>query len=284
MEKLHVVTDGSIDSPAEWPAQYNFHVIPLSVQWGEETYIQGKDIDNALFYEMVLRRNQIPKTSLPSLGQVVEFYRSIAKKGEAILSIHLSSKLSGTFAIIEAAARQLAGKLEVIPFDSLAGSAALAFMCREARLLAEKGCSIEEILQRLEVLRKTITIVFTVDHLKFAALSGRVNALQSNLSSLLQIKPIISLNEGELFASEKVRTRSRALDRIINIVEQRMGGSPASLAVVHAADPATAERLGQRLQEIFKIKELITAELSIPVAAHLGPGTIGIVAYPSGKE
>ncbi len=282
---IKIVTDGAADMPIGWEEEYGIHVIPLSIVIGEETYLQGRDINTNNFYTLVREKRLPPKTSLPSPHQIMEFYRSIAKKGEDILSIHLASKLSGTFAAVKSAADEIAGELNVVPFDSGAGSAALGFMCREARLLNQKGWDIPRIVQRLEKMRDRLTVIFTLENLEFAYLSGRINKIQTAISSLLRINPIIVLRDGLLNMSERVRTRQKALDRVIEQVQQRVGNTVASLAVVHAAAPDAAQEMVEKIkQAIPTVREIVITELAVPVAAHLGPGTIGIVAYPQGNE
>ncbi len=277
---LKIVTDGAVDMPQGWEVEYDIHVLPLWVRFGERTYTQGIDIGPGNFYNLVRENRILPKTSLPSPQQVVDFYRKIARQGDDVLSVHLASKLSGTFSVIQIAAQELANEINVIPFDSGAGSAAMGWMCREARLWERSGATKAEIVRRLEKFRQQLTLIFTVDNLEFAQLSGRVNSLQSTISSLLRIKPIIMLRDGLLFAGEKVRTRQKALDRILDCVRERVGQQKILMAVVHAADPVTAQVLVERAKTLFNIKEIIVTELSIPVAAHLGPGTVGIIAIP----
>ena len=277
---LKIVTDGAVDMPQGWEKEYDIHVLPLWVRFGERVYTQGIDIGPENFYSLVRENRAIPKTSLPSPQQVVDFYRKIASKGDNILSVHLASKLSGTFSVIQIAAQELADEINIVPFDSGAGSAAMGWMCREARLLERSGAAMSEIVQRLEKFREQLTLIFTVDNLEFAQLSGRVNSLQSAVSSVLRIKPVIMLRDGLLYAGEKVRTRRRALERLLDCVRERVGTRKILLAVVHAADPETAQLIVEKAKTLFNIKELIVTELSIPVAAHLGPGTVGIVAIP----
>lgn len=277
---LRIVTDGSVDMPEGWQKEFDINVVPLWVQFGNESYLQGAEINPSNFYRMVREKKIFPKTSLPSPQQVVEFYRKIASRGDDILSIHLTNTLSGTFSIFQMAARELTGELQVFPFDSGAGSAALGFMCREARIMNLTGASMQDILDRLAAIRKRLTVMFTVDNLEFARLSGRVNSLQSALSSLLNIKPVIVLRDGLLQMAEKVRTRQKALDRILESARERMGGRKVVMAIVHAADPAMAYEMVEKARRLFNIKEVIITDLSIPVAAHFGPGTIGIIAYP----
>ncbi len=281
---LRIVTDGAADMPAGWQKEYQIDIMPLRVCFGGKTYTQGVDLTGDDFYRLIEERHEIPKTSLPSPEQVVDFYRSIAKRGETILSIHVASKLSGTFDSFQLAARELVNEYKIYLFDSGAGSAGLAFMCREARQMWQSGLPIEKILSRMNAARNRLAISFTVNSLEFAHMSGRINALQNALSSLLNIKPIIVLRDGLLEMTEKVRTRHRSLDRIIEVVQERIGQQVVDLAVVHAADPEMAMEMLEKARRVFNIRDFILTDLSLPVACHLGPGTIGIVAYPVGKE
>ncbi len=276
---IHIVTDGAVDMPAGWAEKYKIHVLPLMVRFGDRVYTSGVDISSQNFYSMVEQTRVIPKTSLPSPGQIAEFYRSIAKKGEKILSMHVSSKLSGTFSSVQLAARDVQDDFSVTVFDTQAGSVAMGFMCREARIMESAGYNIQAIMERLENLRKNITVIFTLDTLEFAHLSGRINVTQSFLGTFMKIKPIVLLRDGLLEIAEKVRTRSASLQRVIETVEQKIGNRPVHVAIVHASDPATAADMVNTVKQRFNCREVLVTELSIPVAANLGPGAIGIVAY-----
>lgn len=277
---LKIVTDGAIDMPQEWFQKYKIELIPLMVRFGEEVFTQGVNIDLNNFYNLVKEKNVIPKSSLPSPAQVVEFYRKIATRTDKIISIHVSSKMSGTFDVIQMAAKELKGELDILPFDSGAGSAAMGFMCREARELDMGGKSLKEILDRLEDMRKTLTVIFTIDNLEFARMNGRVNTLTSLMSALIKIKPIIVLKDGLLQISDKVRTRQKSLDRILETVKERVGREKVDLAIVHANDLPTSQALLEKARNLFNHRDIIITDLSIPVAANLGPQTIGIVAVP----
>lgn len=277
---LRIVTDGGADFPEGWEALYEVNTIPLRIQFGDRTYLQGQDIGPWNFYQLVKERREIPRTSLPSPGQIVEFYQRIAQTGDNILSVHLGSRLSGTYAAVQLAARELVDEIHVYPFDSGAGSAILAMMCREARQLDRAGVSIQDILTKLGSIRERLTVAFTLDTLDFARMNGRVNALQKALTSVLNIKPIVVLRDGLLQMADKVRTRQKAIDRIIDFASSRVGNLPVNVAVVHAADPQMARWLMQKVRELFNCRELVVTELSIPVAANLGPGAVGIMVYP----
>lgn len=281
---LRIVTDGAADMPVDWEKKYAIDILPLNVNFGEETYTQGPSFTNADFYRLVREKKIIPKTSLPSIGQIQAFYRSIAQAGDTILSIHISSRLSGTFATVESAACELMNEYKIVVFDSLAGSAAQAFLARQARQMDWAGASLPEIVTCLEQIRRRIAIVFTIDTLDYAYLSGRIGALQSLIAAALKVKPIIVLRDGLLDIAEKVRTRQRSLDTVLHKMQDRFGSRLVNIAVVHAADPQTAQELMKKVKEMLNVKEVILTDLSIPVAANLGPGAIGVIAYPLEEE
>ncbi len=277
---LRIVIDTAGDIPAEWVNEYDIQMIPINIHFGEETYLQGVDLDNEGFYNLVDESGTIPKTSQPTPQQFVEFYRQIADPGDTILSIHVTGKLSGTFASAELAARELEGEYHVIPFDSAAGSAAQGYMVKEARLLERSGASLQVILDRLEYIRSKIQVILTLDTLDYARMSGRVGTMQAALASLLNVKPIVLLEDGILDMSDKVRTRSKSLDQVLDMIKERLGDRPANVAVVQARDPQAGQTLLEKVRQSINCDSLIMTELSIGIAANLGPGTVGIIGYP----
>lgn len=277
---LRIVMDGAGDLPREWIKEYQIDVIPINIHFGEQAYLQGIDLSNDGFYELAEQGSGIPQTSQPSPAQFIEFYRRIAQKGDTILSVHVTSKLSGTFESALLAARQLAEEFVIVPFDSASGSAAMGYMCREARLLARQGAPLEKIRTRLDFISRQVEIILTLDRLEYARRSGRVKALQAALASLLDVKPVVVLRHGILHMADRVRTRHRALEHVVETMRQRMEGRPVNVAVVHARDPQAAEWLAERVSQALPVCELIRTDLSIAVAANLGPGTVGVIAYP----
>jgi DegV family protein with EDD domain len=277
---LKIVMDSACEIPEEWQSEFDVAVIPINIQFGNQTFQQGIDMSNDDFYHLAESTGIIPKTSQPTPQQFVEFYKRIARAGDTILSLHVTSKLSGTYNSAILAAQELHNKLNIIPFDSCAGSAAVGFMCKEARLLDRTGASIQAILSRLEIIRQNVNIVLTLDSLEYARRSGRVKSLQAALAALINIKPIIILKDGMLDIREKVRTRQRAVDRVLEIVHQRVDDHLVNVAVVHSQSIEAARLLMQKVNKTLHVNEAIISDLSIGVAANLGPGTIGIVAYP----
>ena len=277
---LHIVTDGAADVPAEWEKEYDIDIIPINIQFGEKTYLQNVDLDTEGFYKLVDETKKIPKTSQPSPHQFMEFYKKIAQKGDTILSVHVTSKLSGTYASAVAAAQDLKDVFRVIPFDSTSGSLGLGFMCREARKMDRAGKSVEQIVTYLEGMRDRVRIVLTLDTLEYARMSGRVGTLSAALASILNVKPIAVLKNGLVDMVEKVRTRKAALDRILEMAAEEFGNQPIYLGIIHARDLASGNALMAEAKKRFNSKETVLTDLSISLAANFGPGTVGLVLYP----
>src|SRR5690606_10094992 len=157
----------------------------------EKTYIQDVELDQEGFYKLVDGKGlPHPKTSQPSPHQFVEFYKKVAQPGDTILSIHITSKLSGTYASSVTAAEELKGSYNVVPVDTLGGSMGVAFMCRAARQMERAGKSVDEIVKYIEGIRGKVHIILTLDTLEYARRSGRVGTLSAALASVLNVKPI----------------------------------------------------------------------------------------------
>jgi DegV family protein with EDD domain len=278
---LRIVTDGAADILPEWGKEYGIDMIPVNILFGEKSYLQGVELDNEGFYKLVDESKKIPKTSQPSPHQFVEFYRKVAQKGDTILSIHITAKLSGTYASAVAAAEELKGEFNVIPVDSACGSLGIGLMCREARKMERAGKSVDEIVSHIESIKSRVTVILTLDTLEYAKMSGRVKTLQAALASLLNVKPIAVLKDGVLNMAEKVRTRKAALERVIAMAKEEFGDKPVYLAVVHARDLKSGEALLEQAKSQFNAKETMISELAISIAANLGPGTVGLILYPA---
>lgn len=278
---LRIVTDGAADLPDGWEEEFDIQIIPINIHFGEETFLQYIEMDLERFYNKIDSGSVFPKTSQPSPHQFSEFYKTIAREGDTILSIHVTSKLSGTFASAVSAAEDLKGKFNIIPFDSAAGSLGIAFMCREARQLDRAGKSVEEIVDHLEVVRNKVEVILTLDTLEYARRSGRVGALSAALASMLNVKPIARLENGVLEMVDRVRTRRSALERVLEMGKGAFGDRPVHLGVVNARDPESAMNLLGEAKKLFNHKDVVQSDLSVSLAINLGPGTVGLVLYPA---
>jgi DegV family protein with EDD domain len=172
-----------------------------------------------------------------------------------------------------------ADEITVYPFDSGGGSAGAGFMADEAMRMIDAGAAPEAILRRLELLRERIRIFLTPRDLRFPRMSGRVNALSAFVASVLHITPIVVLVDGELAASERARSRKQAIRKIVKMAREETGDGPVNIAIVHSRAPADVAFFKQTILSTFQPQKFWIARLSSPVAAHLGPGTIGIVCY-----
>jgi DegV family protein with EDD domain len=278
---IRIVTDSTCDLPEELIAQYGIHIVPIHIQFGLETFRDGETIDKPTFYRRVEQDGMLPKTSQPPPGDFVEMYQAIARPADEIFSIHVTGKLSGTFNSAQMAAEALADRIKVHVFDSWAGSAGLGFMCLDAARMAEVGQSAAEILRRLEATRPQVNHLFTLANLKFAEMSGRVNKLQAALASLLNVKPIVRVEGGLMEVADQVRTRRKAVERVISMARERVGEARVNLAVIHAQAPDEAAELLEQARQALKVGETFVHDLALSLAVHFGPGTLAVVTYPA---
>jgi DegV family protein with EDD domain len=278
---IQIVTDSACDLPDELYEKHHITVVPINIQFGTETYEDRVTIDRPTFFAKIEELGILPKTSQPSAGQFAGYYRRLAAQGvEDVISIHVTAKLSGTFQAAELAKQMVASWIRVHPFDSASGSAAQGFMALEAARMAEAGLSVQEILSRLDTIRSRISLVLTLRDLRYAQMSGRIGRLQGSLASLLNIKPVVVLEDGRIDVSEKVRTMRRAIERMIEVVAEQVGTlAPVNLAAVHAEAPEEGRLLLERAKRIFRCEETFLSNLTTALVVHFGPGTLGLIAY-----
>ena len=281
---MHLVMDAAGDLPEEYVARYNVTVVPVNVAFGQEQFRTGIDMDHKLFYEKAeaVSDDNFPKTSQPTPYQFVQAYQSLLdKKGRDILTVTVSEKLSGTYASAVAAAQELKDQANFHLFDSRAGSAAQGWMIIEAAELDRQGAAPAEIIKALERMRDEMVIVFLVRSLEFAVRGGRVSSLSGTMASLLRIQPILTVEDGLIVEAGRVRTYRKALSHIVNFVAERVGQGPVRLAYIHARAPEGAAELRRQANERLNVAGEFIQEMSVSVAINLGPGALGIVAFPA---
>ena len=278
---IRIATDSTCDLPPGYFEDYGVTVVPINIQFGTETYEDGVTIDRETFVRKIDEMGMLPTTSQPSAWQFERYYQKLVGEGATdIISLHVTSKLSGTYQSAVMAQEALQDRVRVHPVDSASGSVAMGFMCMEASRMAREGKSVAEILARMEVIRDRGCLILTLKDLRYAQMSGRTGKLQSSLASLLSIKPIVLLEDGLLDVVEKVRTRGKAIDRLLDMVIERVGTSdPVNLAVVHALNPEPAQELLQKAESLFNCEETFMADLTSSLIVHFGPGTLGLFAY-----
>jgi DegV family protein with EDD domain len=276
-QSIAVVTDSTAYLPPDVRERLGIPVIPLNVLWGEEVLKDGVDIDPPTFYRRLQTAKVMPTTSQPSAGEFVEFFRRVAKeKGtDTIVGAYISSQLSGTVASAEAA-KKLLPELRIEIIDSRSTSMGLGFQVMAAAEAARAGASVEEVVAAAERVRERLYILFMVDTLEFLHRGGRIGGGKRFLGTALQIKPILGL-DGAIEGIEQVRTKKKALVRMLELMRERAGNSPVfRAAVVHANVPEDAQALAEEVKAQLKPEEVYVAEVSPVIGTHTGPGTLGI--------
>ncbi|HAL62425.1 MAG TPA: DegV family protein [Chloroflexi bacterium] len=278
-EQLRIVTDSTCDLPLDLVERYGITVVPALIRFGNRTYLDGIEITHQELYRRMLEEDEVPKSSQPSPGQFLEVYKELAAEGASILSIHVTAKTSGVWQSASLAHSMLPeADIEVI--DSASVSMGTGFIILEAAQAIEAGRSKGEVLALIEDIKSRMNIYATVGTLKYLRLSGRVGHMQGIFGSLLDIKPVITLREGVVMAVDKVRTRKRALDRVLELTKQAVGTEdPVNIAVMHTRVPQEALRFKRRVEESFNCQELMLGEAGIALGVNGGPGVLGIIAY-----
>jgi len=276
---VKIVTDSTCNLDTELLTEHDVRAAPITIQFGNETYEEGIDIDRDLFYAKIEELGIIPTTSQPTPAWFLRHYQELAAQGHQILVITITSKHSGTYqsAVL---AKSMAPQADVEVFDSQSISLGTGWMILEACQMAEAGRDRATILSRLEKIREGGHLFITPATLKYLQMSGRVGKLQGALASLLNVKPIIALVDGELKAGENVRTRRKALERLLELMEEAVGTSdPVNLAVIHARAPEDGDYLLERAKARFNCQGILTGDLVCSLAVHGGPGVVGLFAY-----
>jgi DegV family protein with EDD domain len=278
---IKIVTDSTCDLPPGWISRYGLTVVSINIQFGLETFYEGQTIGPAAFYQRIKAEGALPTTSQPAVGEFSQVYQRLADNGSEILSIHLTSKLSGTWQSATLAARQMQDQVKVYVVDSLTSSVGLGLMVREAALLAEAGLDAAEIVARLEARRPQIHVFIMLKDLRYARMSGRVGRLRELLASLLHVKPIISVDEGALIPVERARSQQKGFERMVELATERVGQTPVHLGVTHALAPGQAADLLALARSQLNCQETFMADLALSLAVHFGPGTVGFATYPA---
>ncbi len=282
MTRIAIVTDSGVNVPAEVQREYDIHIVPLKVSFGAQTYRDGADITTSQFYEMLQEASQLPTTSQPSAGDFVEVYSRLSKEADAIVSIHLSALLSGT---VKSAltARQSVNHVPIEVIDSRSASLGLGFVVMAAARAARQSGSLPDVLAAAENLIPKISVLFVVDTLKYLHMGGRIGGASTLLGSALRIKPLLQLTEGEVNPLERVRSKCRATERLLEIMAQRLeaeeGDGLVHAAVAHADRTDEALALKEQVESRFEPAEFYLVELPPALGTHVGPGTLGLGWY-----
>jgi DegV family protein with EDD domain len=278
---IKIVTDTACDLPPTWLERYDITRVPFNIQFGLETFREGIDLTPDAFYRRIQAEEALPTTSQPAVGEFIQVYQTLGHAGTELLSIHLTSKLSGAWQAAVLAANQVKDTIPVRVVDSLTGSVGLGLMVREAVQLAQAGLSAAEIGARLEARRDQINVFIMLKDLRYARMSGRVGALRETLASLLNVKPIIGVEDGALVPLDRVRGQKKGFERMLTLAAAAVGDAPVRVGMTHAIAPTEAESLLAAVQTRLNCGDTFMTDLALSLAVHFGPGTVGFATYPA---
>jgi DegV family protein with EDD domain len=283
MSKIAIVTDSTAYIPADLVQKHNLTVTPQVLIWGEETFRDGVDIQPDEFYARLKTTKVMPTTSQVSPATMQSTFEGLIEKGYEVLGIFVSARLSGT---IQSALQAIdmmgtAGeKVKIV--DSNTTAMAMGFQALTVARAVENGATMEDAVALAERARETTGVYFAVDTLEFLHRGGRIGGAQRFLGTALNMKPVLAVVDGRVEAVERIRTKGKALERVLELVmEQTKGKTPVRLATLHAAAEGEARTLLDKASKQLDATESILSTVSPVVGTHAGPGTVGL-AYMAG--
>lgn len=271
---VRIVTDSTADLPPHLARELDVTIVPLNVHFGQEMFLDGVDLDTDQFFQRLTTAPQLPTTSQPSPGKFLEAYQPLVEAGHQLVSIHISSKLSGTINSAVQAKEQLGNApLEIV--DSLQATMGVGLVVTAAARAVKAGASYQEVL---EVARRAIgqvQLFGLLDTLEYLQKGGRVGKVRGFVGSLLRVRPIVTVQEGIVHSVISVRSRAAGLQYMATIAEERAPLEQA--AVMHATTPQEAQELAEKLRPFVPSGHVIQARLGPVLGTYTGPGTIGVV-------
>ncbi len=272
--KTAIVTDSTCDLAPDIAAARGIEVIPLHILWGTHSYTDGVDMTAEMFYERLARDPELPKTSQASPGEFVDSFRQALnkQKADAVACITLGSRLSGTYASAVAARGLVDFPVEVI--DTRMVSLALGFIVLAAVDARDRGGGLEEVVQAARTAADYSQFIFTLNTLEYLYRGGRIGGARRFIGTALSIKPVLHLKDGEADVLESIRTRRRAVARLVELAAQYKDRRPLSLGVVHSGAPELDE-VCREMRAILKPDYFLQTLVCPPIGVHAGPGAIG---------
>ncbi|MFE8701676.1 DegV family protein [Cytobacillus sp. FJAT-54145] len=273
--KTAVVTDSTAYIPKDLRDQLNIHMIPLSVIFGNEAYEEEVEITTEQFFEEV-KHKPLPTTSQPSVGQFLELFEKLAKDYDAVISIHLSSGISGTYQGAVSAGEMVEG-VKVYPFDSEISCRIQGFYVMEAAKMAAEGKGPDEIMARLAEMKNTVKAYFMVDDLSHLQRGGRLSGAAALIGGLLQVKPVLHFVDKMIVPFEKIRTRKKAMKRISDLLGEAVSdGSAYEAVIIQAQREEEAKEWKAELEAQYPNVEFTISYFGPVIGTHLGEGAMGL--------
>ncbi|ARI79139.1 DegV family protein [Halobacillus mangrovi] len=277
--KTAVLTDSTAYIPRDVRKANHIHMVPLNVIFGHESYQEEIDISSEDFYDMVKEGGELPKTSQPSIGSMTKKLEELAAEYDAVIAIHLSSGISGTYQAMVTAG-EMVEEIDVYVYDSEISCLMQGFYALEAAELANNGATPDQIIPRLDEMKQTMNAYFMVDDLSHLQRGGRLNGAQAFIGSLLQVKPVLHFVNTKIVPFEKIRTRKKAIKRIMSLFEESVQeGGQYKACLIHANQHNEAKELKEELESRFDHVDIELSYFGPVIGTHLGEGAIGLGWY-----
>lgn len=281
MRRIALVTDSTCDLPAELIEKYDIHVVPLNVTFGDKNYLDGVTIESNQFFEMLKTEPIHPRTSQPAPGDFAVIYERLKDEYDHIISIHLSSQLSGTYqsALM---ARDLFTGVDITIIDSMSASIGLGWVVLLAARAIAAGKSKQEIITIAQQAAAEQHILLTVESLEWLHKNGRIGKASALLGGLLSVRPVLHIEAGIVAPYGKQRGKmEKVLQSMVDSMTELVSvEQPVYIGIVHATSPEMAEYVAGLLQDTYTVKELIIGSVGPVIGVNTGPGTVGFVALP----
>ena len=283
MGKIHVVTDSGSDLSLQVREELGIHVVPLTVQFGSEIFKDGEEISTAEFFSRLRTEADMPSTCQPSPADFVAMYEKIAEPGDTIISVHLSSKMSGTYQSAVLASTMLDSDIQVKVVDSKSASMGLGLVAVAAAEGVRAGKDLDTILSELQQTIDDLQVYFVVDTLEYLKKNGRIGMASALVGTMLNIKPILTLVDGEVAPFEKIRGKAKALRRVRELILEFQAKFPEKkirAAMSHATTQEEADQIVKALSETLPVEgDVIIGEIGPTIGVHTGPGIVALFLY-----
>lgn len=277
---MKLITDSTADLPPELLERVHIEIVPLKIHLGEKTYRDYFDIDPDEFYRLLRSTEWFPTTTQPSPQDFVEVYQRLAEEDDRLISVHISSKLSGTCQSATIA-RQQFPDIEIHVIDSQQASLGLGMTMLAAARAIEAGEGVDEVLNLISRLSSKIKTYFSVDSLEYLHRGGRIGRAQAFLGTMMRIKPLLALRDGEIYPVERIRGQQRLIRRMVQLVQEDAAGVGAlKVALIRTDNEELLAMLSQQLDRIENLELEYIGKLGGIITSHVGPGAIAVSYYP----
>jgi len=278
MGKVAVVTDSTATLPQDLVQELNIRVVPVLLLFGGRALRDGIDVSPGEVYRWLRTGQEIPTTSVPSVGDFLRVYAAAGREAAGVLSIHMSPDLSATFSTAVMASHLVDG-VPIHVMNCHTAAIGQGFVALEAARAAVSGAGLEEVIARAEEVAAKVNLLFIIGTLEYLHRGGRIGGAARLLGTMLQIKPVLYLDEGRVEGFANPRTKARAIQLMLRAMTDRVGCRPIHAAIFHADVLDEAEALRQRVAEQFDCLELYVTEFTPVMGAHTGPGVLGVAFY-----